>query len=143
MTFEQVLSILEVFLAGSAPGLIFHLIGWAAKPWARGVLSILPDIVGMVRRLQGKAGAPGAPNVPGPPTFPTLLLLVLALPGCGGSRPPPEALAVCLVQMNEELAGQSTCEAIVRAISTVVARNEKCSELLLHGLRCTNGKDGG
>lgn len=40
-----------------------HLLGVAAQPWARSLLSILPDLIGMVRRAQGKAGAPGAPNV--------------------------------------------------------------------------------
>jgi hypothetical protein len=40
-----------------------HLAGLAAQPWARALLSLLPDIIGMVRRAQGKAGAPGAPNI--------------------------------------------------------------------------------
>jgi hypothetical protein len=41
---------------------VLHIVGVAAKPWARVVLSLLPDLVGMIRRAQGKAGAPGAPN---------------------------------------------------------------------------------
>ena len=42
---------------------VLHLVGVAAQPWARALLSILPDLIGMVRRAQGKAGAPGAPNI--------------------------------------------------------------------------------
>ena len=42
---------------------VLHVFGVAAAPWARALLSMLPDIVGAIRRAQGKAGAPGAPNV--------------------------------------------------------------------------------
>ncbi len=42
---------------------VLHVSGLAAAPWARALLSLLPDIVGAVRRAQGKAGAVGAPNV--------------------------------------------------------------------------------
>lgn len=42
---------------------ILHVFGVASQPWARALLSLLPDIVGAYRRAQGKAGAPGAPNV--------------------------------------------------------------------------------
>jgi hypothetical protein len=44
---------------------ILHVLGLASQPWARTILSLLPDVVGAVRRAQGKAGAPGAPNVAG------------------------------------------------------------------------------
>jgi len=42
---------------------VLHAFGLAAQPWARVLLSLLPDLVGMIRRAQGKAGAPGAPNI--------------------------------------------------------------------------------
>lgn len=42
---------------------VLHVFGIAGEPWARALLSLLPDLVGAVRRAQGKAGAPGAPNV--------------------------------------------------------------------------------
>ena len=65
MTFEQALNILEVILAGAAPGLLIHVFGLAAKPWARALLSLIPDLIGAYRRAKGKAGAEGAPNVAG------------------------------------------------------------------------------
>lgn len=142
MTFDQFLTILEIFASGAAPGLILHVLGWAAKPWARGLLSILPDLVGLVRRLQGKAGAPGAPNVK--PVVP-LITLALFL-GCGGGQHPqlpPADVTACLFKLNSALGGQTTCDAIVRAIATVITEDEKCSDLLLQGLRCTDRKDGG
>lgn len=73
------------------------------------------------------------------------LLLLAIVAGCGGNPPPqPAEIAECLVKMNLELAGASSCEAIVKAITTVVSQDKKCSELLLHGLKCTTaGKDGG
>ena len=63
MDVDKALTILEVFMAGAAPGLLLHMLGWAAKPWARAALSIIPDLIGAYRRAKGLAGAKGAPNV--------------------------------------------------------------------------------
>lgn len=70
--------------------------------------------------------------------------LHLAVLSCGSHPPPdPKDLASCLAELNAELGAATTCDAIVRSITTVVSRNSKCSELLLHGLRCDAPKDGG
>jgi hypothetical protein len=145
MTFETFLTLLEGIAAGAVPGLIAHLIGVAGNRWVRAALSILPDLVGMVRRFKGLAGAPGAPNVP-----PLPVLLALLLLGCGGSQHPqlpPDKVALCLVRLNDRLAGQTSCDAIVKSIASVVAEDNECSDLLLHGLKCeavaAAGRDGG
>lgn len=148
MTFDQVLAILESISGAAALGTLFHLFGWAAKPWGRIVLSILPDVIGLIRRAKGLAGAPGAPNVPPPvPPAAALFLLFVASDAvaCGNPKPlPPQDVAICLAQFNGELAGQTSCDAIIRSIAVVLARDSRCSELLLHGLRCEQGpKDGG
>lgn len=64
---------------------------------------------------------------------------------CSGKAPlPPEDVAACLAQFNGELGGATTCDAIVRSIAAVISRDSKCSELLMHGLRCeAPKKDGG
>jgi hypothetical protein len=149
MTLDQVLAIIESISGAAAFGTVFHLLGWAAKPWGRVVLSILPDVIGLIRRAKGLAGAPGAPNVP-PPAGPAaaIALLVFATSGaaaCSHPKPlPSQDIAICLAQFNGELAGQVSCDAIIRSIAAVLSRDAKCSELLLHGLRCEQGpKDGG
>ncbi len=140
MTNDQWIAVIETFLGGAIPGLLLHLFGVAGKTWARGLLSILPDIIGMIRRARGLAGAPGAPKpTPVPPA--ALALLLLPFLGCGAKQEQARDIAACLAQFNGELGGQSTCDAIVRSIAVVLARDPKCSELLLHGLQC--GKDGG
>jgi hypothetical protein len=139
MTIDQALTILEVLIGGAAPGVLLHVLGLAAKPWARALLSLIPDLIGAVRRAKGKAGAEGAPNVRVP--LPLLLLLTL---GCGGHpQLPPEKLALCLTRMNDRLMGRTSCEDIVKAITSVVSEDSACSELLFHGLKCEGPKDGG
>jgi len=61
MDTAQTVELVVALAALVSPAL--HLIGVAAQPWARALLSILPDLIGMYRRAKGKAGAPGAPNV--------------------------------------------------------------------------------
>lgn len=71
------------------------------------------------------------------------LLFLSALQSCGGhSYPPQEKIIACLAKMNERLDGGTSCDAIVKAISSVVAEDGACSELLLHGLHCDR-VDGG
>ena len=68
----------------------------------------------------------------------------VALVACAGrDAPPPQDISLCLLKMNAALNGASTCEAIVRAITSTVIDDPRCSELLLHGLQCTGPKDGG
>ena len=52
-----------VLVLASMVSPVLHVFKLAAHPWARALLSLLPDLVGAIRRAQGKAGAPGAPNV--------------------------------------------------------------------------------
>lgn len=74
---------------------------------------------------------------------PVGISLHLGAVSCSGNPPPdPNDIASCLAELNGELGGATTCEAIVRAITTVVSRDGRCSKLLLHGLKC-EGKDGG
>lgn len=85
------------------------------------------------RDASGKTIPPGAAG----------LLLLFVLPHCGSRQPPPQKVLVCLVRMNERLAGRSDCQSIVQTIASVVSEDSECSELLLHGLKCEAGKDGG
>lgn len=59
-TAQTVERIVAVTAALTALTTALHAFGAAAKPWARTLLSILPlDIVGAIRRAQGKSGAKG------------------------------------------------------------------------------------
>ena len=59
-TTQLVERIVAVAAAITALTTALHALGAAAKPWARALLSILPlDIVGAIRRAQGKSGAKG------------------------------------------------------------------------------------
>jgi hypothetical protein len=52
--------LVELIVAITALTTALHALGVAAEPWARAMLSILPlDIVGAIRRAQGKSGAKG------------------------------------------------------------------------------------
>ena len=74
----------------------------------------------------------------------SVTLLGVAGVSCG-SHPqlPPADVTFCLMKMNAALDGKISCEAIVKAITDVVSQDQKCSDLLLHGLKCTDGRDGG
>lgn len=55
MNQAEIVEVVLGTLTALAP--LLHLLRWASNPWARVVLSIIPDVVGAVRRAQGKAGA--------------------------------------------------------------------------------------
>lgn len=75
----------------------------------------------------------------------TTTILGIAAVACGAGHPqlPPADVTMCLMKMNAALDGKVSCEAIVKAITDVVSQDQKCSDLLLHGLKCTDGRDGG
>ena len=73
----------------------------------------------------------------------TTFACVAGVSCAGHPQLPPDKLAICLFRMNDRLAGKTSCEDIVKAITSVVSEDNACSDLVFHNLKCENAKDGG